>query len=167
MGSVFIVAVVAAAATIPAEGPASRPEDAKLIAAWLLGKDSHGSFAEDFGDCKLLGDAKDLVAYSDVGRVEWPQEARAVPYDFIKARMQRIHNGREAGPAILITRSVREDPVEQGEVRELKSAKAPMKDERYYYVEVAIGNQGWHWMKIAVGESDGKAKAVVLWRKVS
>jgi hypothetical protein len=42
-----------------------------------------------------------------------------------------------------------------------------MKNERYYYVEVAIGNLAWHWMKIAVGESEGEIKAQILWRKTS
>jgi hypothetical protein len=165
MGSFLIATVLTAAASCPADPPSGHPEDVKLIAAWLLGKDGRDAFAGDFGDSKLLTDAKDLVAYSDVPQVEWPQGARAVPYDFIKARMERIRNGRKASPAILITRSVRDDPAEDGEVLRAKSKE--MKDERYYYVEVAIGNLAWHWTKIAIGDSDGKVKVVVLWRKVS
>jgi hypothetical protein len=164
MGSFLLATVLMAAASFPADTPAGHPDDVKLIAAWLLGKDSQGAFAKEFGDSKLLSDAKDLVAYSDVPQVDWPQGTKAVPYDFIKARMERIRNGGKASPAVLITQSVRDDPAEEGTV---VRAKPAMKDERYYYVEVAIGNLAWHWTKIAVGESDGKVKAVVLWRKVS
>ena len=165
MGPFLIAAVLTAAAGSPADAPAGRPDDVKLIAAWLLGTEGREAFAKDFGDTKLLSDAKELLAYSDVPQVDWPQGAKAVPYDFIKARMQRIHNGGRAGPAILITRSVRDDPAGEGEV--LRARSKEMKDERYYYVEVAIGNLAWHWMKIAVGDSDGRVKAVVLWQKVS
>jgi hypothetical protein len=167
MSSFLIAAVLSAAAGPPADTPASRPDDVKLIAAWLLGKDDQGAFARDFGDSKLLTSATDLVTYSDVAQVEWPQGAKAVPYDFIKARMQRIRSGRNASPAILITGSIRDDPAEEGDVLKAKRVKKEMKGERYYYVEVAIGNLAWHWMKIAVGDDDGKAKAVVLWRKES
>lgn len=150
--------------------PAGRPEDVKLIAEWLLGRDGSGAFAERFGDGKLLADAKDLVAYSDVAKVDWPKGAKAVPYDFVEARMRRITAGAKAGPAVLVTASVPEDPSE-GDVKQEKNVvrkgEKEMKDQRYYYVEVAIGNLAKHWMKVAVGESEGKVKAVVLWHKQS
>jgi hypothetical protein len=141
-------------------------EGVKVIVAWLLGGNDRGAFAAGFGDRKLLSDAKDLVLYSDVGDVEFPKGLRVVPYDFVKARMDRIRHGGKLSPAILVAKSVLEDPKEENE-RQAKVVRKKMKNERYYYVEVAIGNSAWHWMKIAVGESEGKIKAKILWRKTS
>ena len=141
-------------------------EDAKIIVAWLLGGNDRGAFAAGFGDNKVLSDAKDLVLYTDVWDVEFPKGVRVVPYDFVKARMDRIRRGGKSSPAILVAKSVLEDSNE-GNERQAKVVRKKMKNERYYYVEVAIGNLAWHWMKIAVGESEGKIKAQILWRKTS
>jgi hypothetical protein len=141
----------------------------QLITLWLLGKNDRKAFAEKFGDSKWLTEAKDPVLYSDVGGLKPPGGLRAVPYDFAQARMRRLRSGARAGPVVLVTRSVAEEPAEEGVPRIQRERRAgdARKDVRYYYVEVGIGNQAWHWMKVAVGERDGKLRAEILWRKVS
>lgn len=144
--------------------------DAELIALWLLGKNEQKAFEKDFGDSKWLTDAKDSILYTDVEGLKAIKGLRVVPYDFIKARMQRIRSGADASPAWLIAKTVAEEPSDEKILKELKRTQngpQPMKNERYYYIEVGIGNSAWHWMKIAVGESDGKPRAAILWRKVS
>lgn len=141
--------------------------DVALITAWLVGKDDQKVFAGEFGDSKWLTDTTDAILYSDVDGVNVPKGLRTAPYDFVQARLHRIRNGAKASPAVIVTRSVAEEP-RQEVLQELKrSDRKPLKGERYYYVEVAFGNMARHQMKVAVGERDGKLKAEILWRKVS
>jgi hypothetical protein len=36
-----------------------------------------------------------------------------------------------------------------------------------HYVEVAIGNLAWHWLKVVIRDKGDKPKAKIVWRKVS
>ena len=38
---------------------------------------------------------------------------------------------------------------------------------RVYYVEVAIGNLAWHWLKVIVRDEGDKSIPTILWHKVS
>jgi hypothetical protein len=144
---------------VAAEPPEAR--DVELILAWLRGGKAGGVFRKEFGDSKVLTDAGDALLYTDVTGVNCPKGLRLVPYDFIKARMDRIHSGRKVSPAVLVTRSVKNDSADDDD-RRGKVGRTEMKDERYYYIEVAIGNLAWHWIKIVVGTVDGKPKAMIL-----
>jgi len=128
--------------------------------------DKPGPFERSFGDRKFFTDADDALFYTDVQGVDVPAKLNRVPYDFIKARMDLIRNGHERDPAVLITRSVAEQPKDGrlGMQRLIRKQKA---NERVYYVEVAIGNLAWHWMKIIVYEEDGQKKIEFLWSAVS
>jgi hypothetical protein len=103
--------------------------------------------------------------YTDVAGVSAPKGLKQVPYDFIRARMERIRRGDKVGPAVLVTRTSRDDPEEDGPRR--GETKTGMKHERFYYVDVAIGNRAWQGLKIIVGEVDGKQRASVLQWAVS
>src|SRR4051812_28032221 len=127
--------------------PADRASaDVSLIAAWVAGADEAKAFARPFGDAAFITKAKDALLYCDVEGVTVPPKLRRVPYEFIKPRMDAIRNGHRRDPAVLITRSVAGNP-EEGAFGQERARTKPIPGERYYYVEVAIGNMAWHWMK--------------------
>jgi hypothetical protein len=145
--------------------PTYRSSDVELIAAWLLGQDAGNAFDGNFGDSKWLTKAKDAVAYTDVAGVRWPKGLRSVPYDFVQARLDRIRSGGKVSPAVVIAGSIPADPPEDG-------GPAPKLDaleagERYYHVEVGIGNTAWHWLKITIRDVKGKPQAKTIRAKVS
>lgn len=153
---------------VPSADPGAA--DVRLILGWLLAREGRDAFGRRFGDSTSLTGATDTLVYTDVAGVAVPKGLKAVPYDFLKARMQRIRNGARASPAVLIARSVADEPPDPEGVQTLKRegrAGGSLKDARYYYIEVAIGNLAWHWMKVAVGDEGGKRKAVILWEKTS
>ena len=78
--------------------------------------------------------------------------------------MQRIKRGHKASPAVLIVRSSLDEPAED-EIR-ARHDKGESGG-RVYYVEVAIGNLAWHWLKVVVRDEGDKINAHILWRKVS
>ncbi len=86
---------------------------------------------------------------------------KAANYEFVHARMQQIKRGRMASPAVLIVRSSLEEPAEN----EVRNKGEP--GGRVYYVEVAIGNLAWHWLKVVVRDEGDKPNATILWQKVS
>lgn len=155
-------------AAIEAAKKDQQAADVELIVAWLLNQDDQKVFPQGFGDSRILTDAKDTILYSDVDRVHVPKSLRSVPYEFLQPRLNRIRNGRKTSPAIVVTRSVKAHPQEEELLKELKAERRkPLKNARYYYVEVGIGSLAWHWMKIAIGERDGKQTAEILWQAVS
>jgi hypothetical protein len=97
-----------------------------------------------------------------VPAVKPPAGMKAVNYEFVQARMRRIKSGHQASPAVLIVRSSWDEPGEC-ELRRAKGASGG----RVYYVEVAIGNLAWHWMKVVVQDDGDKSTARILWHKVS
>jgi uncharacterized protein (TIGR03066 family) len=142
--------------------PTHKAADVVLIANWLCGHDPAKAFAKPFGDSKYLTDGKDSLLYTDVPGVKTPAGLKAVNYEFVKARMQRIKSGHKVAPAMLIVRSSLDEPAED-EIR--RDKREP--DGRVYYVEVAIGNLGWHWLKMVVREDGDKPNVKILWEKVS
>lgn len=159
-----VVAIAETPTTAPATNPAA---DVSLIAAWLTGSDAAaGTFSRPFGDAPWLTKAKDAILYTDVGGVTVPQCLRAVPYDFLKPRMDLLHGGHQLDPAVVITRSVAGEPKEAGTAAKVAIRQA-RPGERCYYIEVGIGNMAWWWMKIALYDVDGKTKAEFLWSMVS
>jgi hypothetical protein len=76
--------------------------------------------------------------------------------------MRRIRGGHKASPVVVIARSSLDEPAEEKVNRE----KA-LPGGRVYYVEVAIGNLAWHWLKVVVRDEGGRPTATILWRKVS
>jgi hypothetical protein len=162
---VFLTATLFHAAAAETPAPVDRaPADVSLIAAWIAGSDEGKAFEHDFGDSRWITDAKDAIFYSDVDNVAVPPKLRRVSYDFISPRMDKIRGAHKVDPAVLITRSVAEDSAERGFARRNRT---PKPGERIYYIEVAIGNRAWHWMKVAVYEVDGKPKVQFLWSMVS
>jgi hypothetical protein len=166
----FLFSAGAGVAAAPAchanDKPATtyRATDVELIATWLLGRDTGKAFDGKFGDSKWLTDAKDAIAYTDVAGVNWPKGLRSVPYDFIRARLSKIHHGGKASPGIVIAGSVPAEPPEENvQVEKL----VPAAGERYYYVELGIGNAAWHSYKIAIRDVDGKPQANVLRSTIS
>jgi hypothetical protein len=135
--------------------------DVSLIAAWIVEANKPAPFKHPFGDQHFFTDVDDAQFYTDVQGVDVPDKLRRVSYDFIKARMDLIRNGRRRDPAVLITRSVLNEPET---VRLGKQALKRMQEpgERVYYIEVAIGNLAWHGMKILVYEDDGRKKVKIL-----
>jgi hypothetical protein len=142
--------------------PAHKPSDVVLIANWVCGKDPDKAFAKPFGDRKFLTDAKDPLLYTDISEVKAPAGMKSVYYEVIQARMRHIKSGQKASPAVLIVRASLDEPAE-GKVLEFKGAPAG----RVYYVEVAIGNLAWHWLKVVIRDDGGKANAKILWHKKS
>lgn len=173
----FLALLLALFSAAAREAPSAAPDqpvadqaaaDVSLIAAWLTGSDvAAGAVERPFGDAKWLTDAKDAICYTDVERVTLPRGLRRVPYDFLKPRMEVIRGGHKVSPAVLITRSVADDPQEGPLARRAQTVRNAKRDERYYYVEVAIGNLAWHWMKVVVYKADGKPKIEFLWSMVS
>jgi hypothetical protein len=141
---------------------AHKPSDVELIANWVCGKDPDKAFAKPFGDRKFLTDAKDPLLYTDISGVKAPAGMKAVDYEFIQARMRHIKNGHKASPAVLIVRSSLDEPAET-KVPELRGDPAG----RVYYVEVAIGNLAWHWLKVVIRDNGKKPNAKILWYKMS
>jgi hypothetical protein len=141
---------------------AHKASDVVLIAQWLRGKDPTRAFAERFGDSKFLTGGEDSLLYTDIPGVKTPDGMKAVNYEFVQARMQRVRHGHKAAPAVLIVRSSLDEPAEN-EVRRLKDEPGG----RVYYVEVAIGNLAWHWLKVVVRDEGETPKAGILWHKVS
>jgi hypothetical protein len=144
--------------------PAHKASDVALIADWLCGNDPAKVFAKPFGDRKSLTDSKDPLLYTDIPGVKLPAGLKAVNYEFVHARMQRIKRGHRASPAVLIVRSSLDEPAED-ESRARHDKVEP--GGRAYYVEVAIGNLAWHWLKVVVRGEGDKVNAQILWRKVS
>jgi hypothetical protein len=139
--------------------------DVELIANWLRGKDPGKAFARPFGDRQLIVGNKGCLLYTDIAGVETPDGMKAVNYEFVQARMHKIRRGQEAAPAVLIVRSSLEEPSENGPVRSRLDKGKPAG--RVYYIEVAIGNLAWHWLKVVVHDEDDRPKAEILWAKVS
>jgi hypothetical protein len=143
-----------------------KPSDVELIANWVCGKDPGKAFAKPFGDRKILAHSKGSLLYTDISGVETPAGMKAVNYEFIQARMRMIRGGHKAAPAVLIVRSSLKEPADNKSERKIGADKGKPGG-RVYYVEVAIGNMAWHWLKVVVrGEAD-KTKAEVVWAKVS
>ena len=161
-------AVVLAEDQKPADPVATihRAADVELIADWLCGNDPAQAFAKPFGDSKILADSKDPLLYTDISGVATPAGMKAVNYESIQARMRMIRSGRSAVPAVLIVRSSLDEPVEDGSARETRVDKGKPGG-RVYYVEVAIGNLAWHWIKVVVRDEGDKPKAEILWDKAS
>ena len=147
-----------------APAPAHKASDVAMIADWLCGNDPAKAFAKPFGDRKFLTDSKDPLLYTDIPGVKPPAGLKAVNYEFVQARMQRIKRGHKASPAVLIVRSSLDEPAED-EIR-ARHDKGESGG-RVYYVEVAIGNLAWHWLKVVVRDEGDKINAHILWRKVS
>lgn len=152
-----------------------RVKDFELITSWLLGKDTMGVFPRGgFADKRWLIEAKDAVIYTDVYGAKIPKGFRAVPYDFLGTRLSAVRSGSKGvSPAVIIAKSVAKNSNEGPSIRRLRKLqnaripKKPLKNVRYYYVEVAIGNLAHHWMKIAIGTRDGKRVVKFLWAQVS
>jgi hypothetical protein len=161
--TIFATALSVVLVTQPVR--AHESTDVELIANWLRGKESTKAFAKPFGDRKILVDSKDPLLYTDISGVKTPAGMKAVNYEFVQARMRAIRSGHRAAPAVLIVRSSLEEPAEGDSALEIRNKVKP--GGRVYYVEVAIGNLAWHWLKIVVREEDGRAKAQVIWAKVS
>ena len=142
--------------------PAHKPSDVLLIANWVYGNDPDKAFAKPFGDNRFLTDAKEPLLYTDISEVKAPVGLRAVDYEVIQARMRQIKSGHKASPAVLIVRSSLDEPAE-AKVVGLKGEPAG----RVYYVEVAIGNLAWHWLKVVIRDDGEKSKANILWYKSS
>jgi hypothetical protein len=144
--------------------PASthKASDVVLIASWLCGKDPAKAFAKPFGDSKFLTDGKDPLLYTDIPGVKTLAGIKAVNYEFIQARMQRIKRGHKASPAVIIVRSSLDEPAEDRVRREKQEPGG-----RVYYVEVGIGNLAWHWLKVVVRDEGEKPNVRILWHKVS
>ena len=166
-GLVLILTLFAVTHAEEARSPSVSPAaaDVSKIAAWLTSSDaSAGVFDRPFGDTKRILDAKDTMFYTDIDDVTVPQGLRRISYDFIQTRMQHLRGGNEGDPAVLITQTVSDDPKEGDFLEVLRRTARKVKGgERYYYVEVAIGNLAWHRMKLAVYEIDGKSKFDFLW----
>src|SRR5262249_5766642 len=142
--------------------PAHKPSDVVLIANWVCGNDPDKAFARPFGDHKFLTDAKEPLLYTDISEVKAPAGMKAVNYEFIQARMRHIKIGHTASPAVLIFRSSLDEPAE-AKVLEFRGAPAG----RVYYVEVAIGNLAWHWLKVVIRDDGERPNAKILWHKKS
>lgn len=149
--------------------PASAHEasDVVLIANWVCGNDPAKAFTKPFGDSKCLSDGKDPLLYTDIPDVKPPAGMKAVNYEFAQARMQRIKHGHKASSAVLIVRSSLDEPAEDEIHREKLERAKGEPGGRVYYVEVAIGNLAWHWLKVVVRDEGDKPNAKILWHKVS
>jgi uncharacterized protein (TIGR03066 family) len=142
--------------------PAHKPSDVVLIANWVCGNDPDKAFAKPFGDRKFPTDAKDPLLYTDISEVKAPAGMKAVDYEVIQARMRQIKSGHKASPAVLIVRSSLDEPAE-AKVLGLRGAPPG----RLYYVEVAISNLAWHWLKVVIRDDGEKPNAKILWYKRS
>jgi hypothetical protein len=148
-----------------ASAPTHKASDVMLIANWLCGNDPDKAFARPFGDSKCLTDSKDPLLYTDIADVKTPAGLKTVNYEFIHARMQRIKSGHAVSPAVVIVHASLDEPNKPN-----KDAIRRHKGEpggRVYYVEVAIGNLAWHWLKVIVRDEGEKPHVEILWRKVS
>jgi hypothetical protein len=146
--------------------PTHQPSDVELIANWLCGKDRAEAFGKPFGDRKLQADSENPLLYTDISGVKTPAGMKAVNYEQVQARMRRIRSGHRAAPAVLIVRSSVEEPAEDGPMREIRADKGKPGG-RVYYIEVAIGNLAWHWLKVVVRDEGDRPKAEILWAKIS
>jgi hypothetical protein len=146
----------------PSAAPAHQAADVVLIANWLCGNDPAKAFAKPFGDSKCLTASKDSLLYTDIPGVKTPASMKAVNYEFVQTRMQQIKRGRNASPAVLIVCWSLDEPAED-EIRRDKDEPGG----RVYYVEVAVGNLAWHWLKVVVRDEGDKTNAKILWQKVS
>jgi hypothetical protein len=143
-------------------GLAHKAADVMLIATWLCGNDAAKAFAKPFGDSKFLTDGKDPLLYTDVAGVTAPAGLKAVNYEFAQARMQQIKRGHKAAPAVVIVRSSLDEPAADDLSRHKGTPGG-----RVYYVEVAIGNLAWHWLKVVVRDEGERPHATIRWHKVS
>jgi hypothetical protein len=146
--------------------PAHKASDVELIANWVCGNDPDKAFAKPFGDSRSVTDAKEPLLYTDVAEVKALAGLRAVPYEFIQARMRHIKSGHMASPAVLIVRSSLEEPPE-APAREKVVASNAEPPGRVYYVEVAIGNLAWHWLKVVIRDEAEKPRATIRWHRRS
>jgi hypothetical protein len=155
--------------TVEAVPPAlaHKAADVELIANWLCGNDPGKVFAKPFGDSKCLIDSKDPLLYTDISGVKAPAGMKAVNYEFAQARLQQIKRGCMASPAVLIVRSSLDEPAEDEVHREKRDREKRELGGRVYYVEVAIGNLAWHWLKVVVRDEGDKPNAKMVWHKVS
>jgi hypothetical protein len=142
--------------------PVHKASDVVLIANWVCGNDPGKAFPKPFGDSKFLSDGKDPLLYTDISEVKIPAGMKAVNYETVQARMKQIKSGHKAAPAVLIVRSSLDQPVED----KVPWAKGES-DGRVYYVEVAIGNLAWHWMRVVIWNDGEKPNAKILWHKKS
>ena len=169
--AMYVLVVVGAVAQCWAADPRASdhraPDDVSTIVAWLTASEKSEVFGEPFGDSGYLRKAKDAIVYSDVDGATLPPNLRRVPYDVIKSRLEAVRNGHDVDPAVLITRSVAGNAEQVAAGREEQPAREAVPGERYYYVEVAIGNLAWHWIKLRLNEIDGKLKAEVVESAVS
>ena len=163
---VMILGMVLCAALDAQAAPTHKASDVELIANWVCGKDPSEAFAKPFGDREILANSNETLLYTDISGVENSAGMKAVNYESIQARMRMIRGGHKAAPGVLIVRSSLEEPAENESVREIRADKGKPGG-RVYYVEVAIGNLAWHWLKVVVREEGDKPKAEVLWSKVS
>ena len=143
-----------------------QPSDVELIANWLCGKDRAEAFGKPFGDRKILADSKAPLLYTDISGAKTPAGMKVVNYESIQARMRLIRNGHRTDPAVLIVRSSVEEPPEDGPVREIRVDKSKPGG-RVYYIEVAIGNLAWHWLKVVIRDEADRPKAEIIWAKIS
>ena len=169
MSALTFAAVLLIGQARPAPDTKQAGEDVTLILTWLRGGDTGGVFTDQFLDRRIIAARKDMVFYTDVSGVTLPKDFRAVPYDHYLARYKAIQGGHRESPAVLITRSTAEELPEPGVARKKRGQEeegAP-KGQRFYYVEVAIGNLATHWMRIVVEEKDGKRTARCISAAVS
>jgi hypothetical protein len=160
------------AADAPASASAPPPAkqaaaDVSMLVAWIAGADDKRVAEKPFADHEFITDRKGAIFYTDVADVTVPKALRQVPYDFIKPRMEMIQNGHKASPAVLITRSVAEEPEDARFGKQDAAVHKANPGARYYYIEVAIGNMAWHWIKVAVYEQNGKTRVQFLHSAVS
>mgnify|MGYP006294634613 CR=1 FL=1 len=144
-----------------------REKDVMRIISWLKGEDTDAVFSSPFGDAGYIIKSPDPLLFTDVILSETPKPFQLSTYDFVATRMKDIGRGYDKSPAVLITRSVEAIPKEEGTRGQASLAWAAMKDERYYYVEVGIGNMAWHWMKIVIGRDGDKNRAIIIWSEIS
>ncbi len=161
-----------AATTQPATNPAAAvdhsSEDVSMIAAWIAGSGDRNAFDKPFGDREYIVNGTDTLLYSDVDNLVVPKNLKRVSYDFAKERMAALKGAHNAGPVVLITRSVRENPDDARRSKTMtKGEPIPTPADRYYYIEVGLGNLAWHTFKVWVYESEGKVKFQTPWREIS
>ncbi len=165
----FIICAVLAFyfANAMAQNATTRPvvpsADVELIVGWLNGAVVAPATQDRFVDQQTISAAKETLFFTDINSVNLPTSMKNVTYEFIRARMSTLKGGESADPAVIITHATALDP-ENGLLR---TARKPNAGERYYYVEVAMGNLAWRCMKLVVYEFNRQSHIEVLWSKQS
>jgi hypothetical protein len=145
------------------DAPVYRADDVKVIATWLLGRETGKAFKEPFTDSDVLIGTKDIFCYTDVPDVKWPKDLRSVPYDFVQARFFAARHSRkgtlkELLSGIVITGSIAADPPDTFHKDKFDPIAA---GDRCYYVDVRIGP--WeHWIKFVVSGAGESFRAKVV-----